>query len=190
MTDSTDDYPDRYDEPETSDSTPVLADGYLRSEDHAWWASRWHTQLTKARLGIAQAAANEINRIRYGAETADAPLRKRQQWFQAILEDYARRVRAADPKRTHVTTPYGVISTVRKAAAFDVDVAAALEWAESERPDLVHTNTERKVLKSEVVKLLTLTDDGTVIDRSTGELVEWAWPTEETLRVTINPDLS
>jgi hypothetical protein len=182
------DVPDAYEEPEPDeDGDRPAADGYLKSESHAWWAARTLRDITQRRADIERAADAEIGRIRDAAERAIAPLAFRQRWFSAILEDYARRIRAADPRQKRVTTPYGYIQTTRKAAGFDVDTTAALQWAANGHTEFLHTTA--RVLKSELVNVLTVGDGGKVYDTITGDEVDWATPTPETVTAVFHPDL-
>lgn len=153
----------------------------VEGERQAVWAMRRARDVARRRAEIQAIAEEEIDRIQRWASDADAPLARDARYFEGLLIRYALDVRAADPRRKSVTTPYGTVRTRETGGGWTAS-PEALEWARVARPELVKV-TETFAL-SDAKRTLTATEDG-VVDPATGDLVPGITVAPRTVTATV-----
>lgn len=161
----------------------------FRVEDdrQATWAMRKARKAAQRIREVDAIAAEEIERIQAWAVKERKRPEQDLNFFSGLLTDYALRVRAEDPKRKSVVTPYGTVQTRSKAIGWEVDEDTFLAWAKTNRPDLVKT-TEKPLL-AEAKKALTADENDLLVTTPEGEIVPGITLTPAGLTATVTPEV-
>lgn len=131
----------------------------------------WHARMARR----AQAELDEISDL-YDAELARLTERRenrvriimeRLAWHKAPIESYARMRLERDGKRT-IELPHATskISVPTKPQVFITDTDTLTDWARTRHPEIL-----RSPNVTDVRRVVTVTDDGKVVDPDTGEFV-------------------
>lgn len=150
------------------------------------WALRKLAALDNKLLDARELAAKEKARIQQWLDKETQSIEESRQFFQMLIEEYAREQRAADPK-WKASTPYGKVSFRKQQQKWEYDEKKALESVQSAGLDkFVRVKHELdKVMLKGAVKVL---EDGRVVDPESGAIIEGVLVTEqpEALKVEVN----
>jgi hypothetical protein len=136
----------------------------------AVWASRKLRDVQLRRREIAAVVAAEVERAQAWGAARDEALARDAAFFEHLLTDYALWVREqSGGRQKSVSTPYATIRTTTVGGGWEVDTDMAITWALAHRPELV--KVEERFALGDAKRALTATDDGQVIDTSSGEVV-------------------
>jgi hypothetical protein len=139
-------------------------------DSQATWAMRKARAAALRVREVDRIAAAEIERIQEWALRERTRPERDLAFFTYLLEDYALRVRQADPRRKSVVTPYGKVQTRSQDDAVKVDDPDAfVKWAKENATELIKT-TEAPTGIADIRAVVDVTDDGLVIFGD-GELV-------------------
>lgn len=111
-------------------------------------------------------------------KNARARMERAAEWHEARLKEWAIDRRA--PGMTSVTLGHGTIRTTKRGPAVEiVDEDAAIEWARVAAPEAIRTTESLLVTKlKDVVRIDDVVTGWRVIDRETGETIEYMTPAE------------
>lgn len=114
-------------------------------------------------------ADNEINKIMKWLEQENKTYEDSIRYFKGLLTEYYLQLRQDDPE-AKLSTPNGRVTSRKRQPKFTFDENETFKYLEKTRPDLI--KTEQKFNKTEVKKILSVTDDYKVVDEN-GELVNF-----------------
>ncbi len=142
----------------------------IDSLDSLNWALRKLAALEAKRKENEALAKKEYERIKSWEEKTTRDIDEHKQFFTALIEEYARSQRAADPK-WKASTPYGKVGFRKQQPKWMYDEQKALESVESTGLDKfirVKKELDKVALKASAKVL----EDGRVIDTETGVFIE------------------
>lgn len=127
---------------------------------------------------------NEIDKIMQWLEEENKNYEDSINYFQGLLTEYYRELRASDPK-AKLSTPYGKVTSRKRQPKFTFDDNETLKYLEKSKPELIAT--EKKFNKTQVKKILNVTDDNQVVDEN-GELVNFVIAESQDDSITIKTE--
>lgn len=147
----------------------------------ASWAFRKIKENEEAIEKNEQFANNEKEKIDHWLNQENERYHQSVEYFEAILTEYYRELRQEDPK-ARLSTPYGKVTSRKRQPKYIFDDNKVLDYLENEKPDLI--TVTKKYNKTEVKKILNLTDDYQPVDDN-GEIVDFVLvqPQEESITV-------
>lgn len=95
----------------------------------------------------------EVERVQKWERDANRTNIAEAQYFAGLLEDYARREREENERKT-ISTPYGTVKSRQLPAKLDVDEATFLAWAQDQCRDDLLTFADPKPNKTEIKKAI------------------------------------
>jgi phage host-nuclease inhibitor protein Gam len=95
-----------------------------------------------------------------------------------MAADYARRQREENPKYKGEKTPYGKISFRKQQTEWKYTDEAALVQYLEDNGHVELVRTKKEPIKTELKKMLLVTETGAVVDPTTGEIVPSVTATE------------
>lgn len=132
-------------------------------DSQATWAMRKARAAALRVREVDRIAAAEVERIQEWALRERTRPERDLAFFTHLLEDYALRVRQADPRRKSVVTPYGKVQTRSQDDAVKVeDPEAFVTWARANATDLIKT-VEAPAPIAEIRKAVDVTAENLVI---------------------------
>lgn len=159
--------PDLYEVPEGEEARKAWRVDGLGT---ATWAMEHALDIAHQQREIEQVADQRMERIRSWRDDQIRKLQADRDFFEGALRLYALELRAADPKRKSVVTPFGAVSTVAGRETWRVaDEAAAIAALRENRPELVVRKESLAI--GEAKKVLEADGDGRVVDTMTGLVV-------------------
>lgn len=162
-------------------------DGFrVDTPEQAAWAMRKYRRLAQKRAQHVALANAERDRIAAWEQRVTASVDSQMEFFAGHLEGYAMKERAKGAKSLEF--PDGAIKTRQSGAAFEIDKARFIEWAEdAKRDDLLRVTLapDMTAIKGSVV-----VDNGQVLDPASGEIIPGLLPIPDRVSVKIEPDLS
>jgi hypothetical protein len=159
-----------------------LVDGIGR----ATWAMEKVRGIALEQQRIEQLTAARVERLQSWAAGQIQALQHDRDFFEGKLKQYALDVRAANPRRTTVSTAFGVVETRSAAGGWQIDREVAIAWAKEHRPDLV--KVEESFVLSQAKKVLEVAD-GEVVDPDTGVVVPGVIPGQRSTTARVKVDL-
>lgn len=180
------DEPDEWALPETDEER---ASGGFRlvSDRMLAWAMRKASDVRAERAQHEYTAQVEIDRVQRWHSRVDARLARDAEFFEAVIGDYARRVRAVDEDRKTLSTPYGTVSTKTVRGKWEVDQAAVVGWAKTAAPELVTTKVTESVAVADLKAALEVAEEGPV-HPETGQVVPGVKVLPDDISVTVRLD--
>lgn len=158
----------------------------VETPQQAAWAMRKYRALAQKKAQHEAMADAERERIAAWELRVVSSVEAQMEFFASHLEGYAMKERAKGAKSLEF--PDGAIKTRQSGAAFEIDKARFIEWAEdAKRDDLLRVTLapDMTAIKGSVV-----VDNGQVIDAASGEIVPGLAPIPERVSVKIEPDLT
>jgi hypothetical protein len=148
----------------------------------ATWAMRRLHDITQKMDANRAIAESEIQRITAWLETVNNKVQSDADYFINILEDYHRRQRDTEGRKT-IKLPHGsLISRASTAKVKVTDPELFVKWAKDVDENLIRIKEEPN--QSEINKLLII-DGDKVISQSTGELAEGVIVTPESVKYSV-----
>lgn len=133
------------------------------------WAMRKLTAIEAKKAEVNNLANDEIERIEHYRKSELDKLADSEDFFKSLIQDYASRKRAEDPKYKSEKTPYGSIGFRKQQPKWIYDDQALVEFLEAnDRDDLIRVKKEP--VKTEIKKIFRV-DKGFAIDEH-GQIVE------------------
>lgn len=129
-------------------------------------------------------ADNEIDKVMRWLENENRSYEDSIEYFNSLLTEYYRELRTNDPK-AKLSTPNGKVTSRRRQPKFTFDEDETFKYLEKEKPELIQT--EQKFNKTQVKKLLSVTDDNHVVDEN-GELVNFVIAEPQDDSITVKTD--
>lgn len=157
----------------------------IDTPEKAAWAMRKYRRLAQQQEENRRLAAIERERITAWLDRVNITLEGEAEFFERHLVAYAHQQRAEGRKT--VDLPDGTIKTRSTKAGVALDRSTFVQWAlENDRHDLLRTTYAPNM---DAIKSSTVADGGKILDPATGEIIQGAEPTPESVSVTIDPDL-
>ena len=152
----------------------------------AVWAMRKLSEVNTTIETNKKIAESERDRIDSWLEKVNAKRALSANYFIGILEDYGRRQRAEEGRKS-IKLPHGVVTSRISSAKIKVeDVELFLKWAETNSlEDLIRVKKEPAVSNFKTV--LEISGDK-VIHTPTGEIVEGVIVTPESINFSVEPE--
>jgi len=149
--------------------------------DEANWAFRKLKENKQAVDQNTELVDNEKQRLDMWLENENKAYEDSINYFEGILIEYYKELRAKDDK-AKLSTPHGKVTSRKKQPKYTFDDGETFKYLEREKPELIQT--EQKFNKTQVKKLLSVTDDYHVVDEN-GELVNFviAEPQEDSITI-------
>lgn len=129
-------------------------------------------------------AQNEQDRIAAWLAEELKPLEGKAAYFVNLLEDYARRQREDNDRKT-VSLPHGKVSTRFTQPKFNINDDLFLPWAALNAPHLIRVKQEPSVT---AMREHLLIDGNKVVEPQTGQIVEGVVATAPELSITIKTE--
>jgi hypothetical protein len=152
----------------------------------ATWAMEKVREIALQQKEIERITEARVERLQSWAAGQVAELQERRDFFEGHLKQYALDVRAANPRRTTVSTPFGEVQTRNAEGRWQVDDDLFLPWAKTHRPELVRVveSVELAAAKKALYAV-----DGNVVDPASGELVPGVIPGQRSTTARVKVDL-
>lgn len=126
----------------------------VESLQHAEWAMRHLAEANARQRTIDQQAVEWAHQVEVWHQAETARVAARARYFEGLLVQYMHERRAADDRVKTVRMPSGSIeSTARKARPTITDEAVLVEWARTNRPDVVEERTIYRVPAAALARL-------------------------------------
>lgn len=167
----------------------------IQDDSAASWAMRKLRAIRSKQAENKQMAVDEHARIDLWLDEVNDPLDRDAKYFEAILTDYAIRVREnPDDGRKSISLPTGKVATRQGSPKYTVDAEMFLPWARENAPHLIRVKEEPSLsaIKEYVVAAddaPVATSDGVAIT-SDGEIVPGVHVSSSDVAVTVTPDLT
>ena len=175
-----DEAPDRYALPEEEDARQRFR---ILNDDMATWAMRKLRGILLKKAENKAIADAEIARIAEWLTTVDKSLQGDEDYFRAILVEYAVGQRAEGRKTLNL--PYGKVTSRQGSGKWTVDKEMDfLEWAKANRPELVKVKESPAI--AELKTYLTKTEGGYIVDTATGEVVPGVQVSDPEISFTVD----
>lgn len=153
----------------------------------ATWAMQRARDLALRQKEIRDVANDRIEQLEAWAQAEVTKLDRDRDFFQDSVAAYALRLRAEDPKRKSLVTPFGTVRTQERSGSWTINGPAVLAWAKQHRPEFV--KTEEQFCLGEAKKAFVITEAG-VLDPVTGTLVEGVTPGETRITALVDIDMT
>ena len=140
----------------------------IEDDSSAGWAMRRLRSIQSRMAENMDIANEEHRRITAWLGSVNQPLQRDENFFTAILTEYALTCRAnPDDGRKTISLPAGKISTRAPSLVWSIDPDTFIPWAKENDPDLIKVKIEPAL--SEVKKSLLAQDDSAIT--ADGEVV-------------------
>lgn len=141
------------------------------SLDKANWAFKKISALN-ARIGEKEELAeSEIERVKSWLESESKADKESIEYFEALLVNYYKRLRADDPK-AKLSTPYGKVTSRKKQPSWEFDDLETLKYFKTNHPELIEVKESFNKTQAKKVFNPILNELGSVVDEN-GEVVEF-----------------
>lgn len=148
-----------------------------------WAITRLH-EIRAAQREKQQFAQAELDRIAVWLAEEQKPLEAKAAYFVSLLEDYARRQREENDRKT-VSLPHGKVATRFTQPKFNINDDLFIPWATENAPHLLRFKAEASVTSMREHLLI---DGNKVVEPQTGQLVEGVVATAPELSITIKTE--
>ena len=142
----------------------------VKDKETAIWAVRKIKHLRDQQNENRILAAEEIDRIQAWEKGENDKLQGDIDFFENLLKDYHYMVLDADPKAKTIKLPHGQLQLRAQQPAFEKNNDKLLAWIKKNGLSLIRVKEEADW--GELKKQVDVTDDGTVIYKDTGEVVD------------------
>lgn len=141
----------------------------IDTKEKASWAVRKLAKIQKSISENQAVAEAEIKRTQEWLEVVNKPLQTDAEYFIALLNLYHASVLEVDPKAKTIKLPFGDLKAREQQPEFVRDDEALLNWARSNRPEMVKLNPA--VDWASLKKTVAGYEDGVPIDEN-GQRIE------------------
>lgn len=156
----------------------------IRTKDDAAWASRKAAKAATEITEISNWEAREIEKVRRAAETERARHQKTLEFFEGHLATFLLQEIREGRKTKSLELPGGRIQLRARQPKLEIlDEEKALEQLRGTD----HVQVKESVKKSTLKKALERTEDGKLVFKDTGEVIDWASFEEQPDSITFTP---
>lgn len=136
----------------------------IEDDGAAAWAMRKLATIRDKITANTRLADDEIARVAAWVADVNTPLERDATYFEALLTEYAIRVRDNEGRKT-VSLPFGTVATRATADKVTVDDTTFIPWARDHHPDLLRVKESPDVtaLKGMLIPGKPVTVDGELI---------------------------